>query len=327
MSKENVVLKSQISLRRNLKNYKFLNTIEIEMASNCKKEIIYALDEIGLLDDCLEYNYGDLPTSKQEMLKSSALVADYEYEDIKPYIIVDKDKSTSVTINSDSHIQLVKAQIGLSLKELYDQVMDLERKLDKRLQFAFSDKLGYLTEDIDISGSLMDFAVILNLKALKKANKLAEIENVLNLRGYILEAIYKKDPNNGLYLIRNAGDIYNPDYTIEDVTNIINKIVEKEEDERSKLIHSESTDLKDELLRSIGMLKYSRVIDEAEAMTALSNLLVATDLGIEDYKAQDIIDLMDKCRRINLMEYRDRKKLTQNLGVLRSELIREFLEG
>lgn len=327
MNKSNVVLKSGLSLRRNLKNYKFLNTIEIEMASNCKKEIVYALDDLGLLDDSVEYNYGELSKSKQEMFKDSGIVADYDYEDIKPYLIIDKNKSLSISINSDSHIQLMKSAKGMKLKELYEDLMGLERKLDRSLKFAFSSKFGYLTEDIDVSGSLLDFFVILNLKALKKTNKISEVENILNLRGYLLESLDKEEANNGLYLIRNSSDIYDPYYSLEDITNLVNNITRKEEEEREKLLSSESTEFKDELLRSIGMLKYSRVIDETEAMRALSNLLVAVDLGIEEYKADDLIDLMERCRRINLIDYRDRKKLTQNLGVLRSELIREFLEG
>lgn len=61
-------------------------------------------------------------------------------------LLLSKDESMSIMINEEDHIRLQVITDGLSLEQAYDTADKLDTLLDENLEFAFDDKLGYLTQ-------------------------------------------------------------------------------------------------------------------------------------------------------------------------------------
>ena len=110
------------------------------------------------------------------------------------------------------------------------------------------------------------------------------------------------------------------------MTLLIDSISRKEIENRSILFEN-NPEFKDDLLRSVSMLKYSRVLDEIEGMNRIGDLLIAIDFSVVDgFNVDDILDLYDKTNKLKLEKFRENNKLNQNIGVLRSEIIKDTLE-
>lgn len=110
------------------------------------------------------------------------------------------------------------------------------------------------------------------------------------------------------------------------MTLLIDSISRKEIENR-RILFENNPEFKDDLLRSVSMLKYSRVLDEIEGMNRIGDLLIAIDFGIVDgFNVDDILDLYDKTNKLKLEKFRENNKLNQNIGVLRSEIIKDTLE-
>lgn len=72
-------------------------------------------------------------------------------------------------INEEDHIRLQVITDGLSLEQAYDTADKLDTLLDENLEFAFDDKLGYLTQCPTNLGTGMRASVMLHLPALEKS--------------------------------------------------------------------------------------------------------------------------------------------------------------
>ena len=70
--------------------------------------------------------------------------------------------------------------MGLSLTENYKMVKDLDDYLDNEFEFAFDEKLGYLTMDKSDLGTAIKVYLVLHIPILKYKGEVEELK--LNLK-------------------------------------------------------------------------------------------------------------------------------------------------
>ena len=166
----------------------------------------------------------------------------------------------------------------------------------------------------------------MNLKALEYFKKIDDIQDIARYRGYMFERAFNSNTKSSIYRLTTNGHLTDPEYIINDMTLLIDSISRKEMENR-RILFENNPEFKDDLLRSVSMLKYSRVLDEIEGMNRIGDLLIAIDFGIVDgFNVDEILDLYDKTNKLKLEKFRENNNLNQNIGVLRSEIIKDTLE-
>ncbi|MBQ1601077.1 MAG: ATP--guanido phosphotransferase, partial [Ruminococcus sp.] len=158
--------------------------------------------------------------------------------------------------------------------------------------FAFDEKLGYLTQCPTNLGTGMRASVMLHLPALEKSNAISRIAGNLSKLGLTMRGAHGEgtEPQGALYQLSNQVTLgISEKAAIENLKNITAQLAAQEEQARERLC--KSVDVQDTIARSLGILKYAVVIAHEEALRLLSNVR----LGIVSGQIKNIgVDCIDK---------------------------------
>ena len=113
---------------------------------------------------------------------------------------------------------------------------------------------------------------------------------------------------------------------IRKLKNVILQIIEKEREIRKNLANSKGYEVEDKVYRSLGLLKYGRIISSKEAMSLLSDVKLGVEMGIiKEVDAKNITNLMILIQPASIQKYYNRKMDLEERQMKRAELIREKL--
>ena len=328
----NVVISTRVRLARNLKDYPF----PCKLSQQGREEVIEKVrDAVKNGNSVLAEDFSYIKMSEVDPVKRVSLV---ERRLVSPEFISDtegralllsSDNSLSIMLNEEDHIRLQVITRGLSPEQAYDTADKLDTLLDERLDFAFDEKLGYLTQCPTNLGTGMRASVMLHLPALEKSRAVTRIAGNLSKLGLTMRGAHGEgtEPKGALYQLSNQVTLgISEKAAIENLKNITAQLVAQEEQARERLCKSD--EVRDAIARSLGILRYALVISHDEALKLLSNVR----LGIVSGQITDIsVDVIDK-----LMTDVEPATLTVNAGrslsaherdVARSELIRPRVAG
>ena len=326
MNNSSVVMKSDVSLRRNLSDYNFMLVIDTDSCDDMKSDIKKELNNLGYLKESSVYSFKDTKSTNRDYLRKQGYISSAYYEDVSPEVIINSDEKCVFTLADNDHICITAYDFGKNLRDIYEKCLNIEEKLNDKLNFAFDIDFGYLSDDFYDSGCMMNVSVCMNLKALEYFKKIDDIQDIARYRGYMFERAFNSNTKSSIYRLTTNGHLTDPKYIINDMTLLIDSISRKEIENR-RILFENNPEFKDDLLRSVSMLKYSRVLDEIEGMNKIGDLLIAMDFGIVDgFNVDEILDLYDKTNKLKLEKFRENNNLNQNIGVLRSEIIKDTLE-
>ena len=90
-------------------------------------------------------------------------------------------------------------------------------------------------------------------------------------------------------------------------------------------------EIEDKVFRSLGILSHSRQMSSYEAMTHLSNIKLAYEMGyVNDDKLKEITQLMVDIQPANIQKSLDKDILKEERDIIRADMIRKYfsnLEG
>lgn len=305
-----VVISTRVRLARNLKDYPF----PCKLSSQGREKVIEKVkDAIKNSNSSIASDFSFIKLSELSSLQSVSLV---EKRLVSPEFISDtdgrglllsNDENFSIMINEEDHIRLQVITKGLSLEQAYDTADKLDTLLDENLDFAFDEKLGYLTQCPTNLGTGMRASVMLHLPALEKSRAISRIAGNLSKLGLTIRGAHGEgtEPKGALYQLSNQVTLgISEKAAIENLKNITEQLVVQEKQARERVCSS--IDIQDTISRSLGILRSALVISHDEALKLLSNVR----LGIVSKQITDIsIDTIDK-----LMLYVEPATLSVNLN-------------
>lgn len=199
---KNIILESNLSIRRNIDGYDFPATMTLE-ASEKIIEIfrdIYA-DKLVLLEDLDE-------NTKNELINSFVLSEEADKKLAQIGLVIEDDYI--LTINDRDHLAINVRNFDLDCKKAYRKALDVEEKLDEILDFSFSSDLGYYTQDARNTGSGLEIFVKTFLFAMVDDEKAYYgLKQSLLREGMYLTRFTLKYNNfysDDVYLIKNIGN-------------------------------------------------------------------------------------------------------------------------
>ncbi len=290
-----VVISTRVRLARNLKDYPF----PCKLSAQGRQEVIEKVrDAVKNGNSVLANDFSYIKMSEVDSVRSVSLV---EKRLVSPEFISDtdgralllsSDESLSIMLNEEDHIRLQVITKGLSLEKAYDTADKLDTLLDERLDFAFDEKLGYLTQCPTNLGTGMRASVMLHLPALEKSRAISRIAGNLSKLGLTIRGAHGEgtEPRGALYQLSNQVTLgISEKAAVENLKNITLQLAAQEEQARERLCRS--MDVRDTVSRSLGILRYAVMISHEEALRLLSNVR----LGVASGQLRDIDpDVIDK---------------------------------
>lgn len=282
------VISTRVRLARNLKDYPFpckLSQQDREKVIELVKKAITESNS-AIANDFHFIKISDLDPRQAVSLVERRLVSpEFISESDGRALLLSKDESISIMLNEEDHIRLQVIKKGLSLEETYKEADRLDTLLDENLSFAFDEKLGYLTQCPTNLGTGMRASVMLHLPALEKSRAISRIAGNLSKLGLTIRGAHGEgtEPQGALYQLSNQVTLgISEKAAIENLKSITAQLVAQEEQARERLC--ESIEVQDTISRSLGVLKYAKLIEHGEALKLLSNVR----LGIESGQIKDI---------------------------------------
>ena len=266
---KDIILEDNLSLKRNIEGYNFPITLSEKDSLEIidKFRDIYK-DELILLEEIDENTLNKLINKgilSQNAINREAFVG-----------LVIKDDYI-ITINDTDHISINISNFASDIKAAYVRIMDVEKFLDKKFDFAFSAQYGYLTSQARNTGSGLElmmklflFGLLDNTQAyLTLKSSLAN--DGIYLTRYVPE--YFKSYNDDIYVLKNFGNYRKSmeDY-LENIEEIIDTIVRNER--RFRRDYQSLNALTDEDIKdSIKILETNLESKNLKTLTSMINCL------------------------------------------------------
>lgn len=329
---DSLVISSRIRLARNIKSQPFPDNLDevkarelvnyIENAFFSSSEIREQFKNIHLWD-C---NDQDNKSFIEKHLVSNKLI----YNKDKSAFIVDKDETVSIMINEEDHIRLQCISSGFNLEEILDYANKFDDILEEKIEYAFDEKLGYLTACPTNIGTGLRASVMIHLPVLTMNNQINGVLNALTQVGMTIRGLYGEGSGaySNLYQISNQTTLgISEEDILSNLKAVVKQLINQEELSREQTKKKYDNELEDKIYRSLGILKSARIMDLKECLKLLSNVRMGVEMGIiKDINKNTLNDLLVNTQSATLNIINGSKLSGKDLNVKRAEYIRKKLD-
>ena len=168
---------------------------------------------------------------------------------------------------------------------------------------------------------------MLHLPALEKSRAISRIAGNLSKLGLTIRGAHGEgtEPKGALYQLSNQVTLgISEQAAIENLKSITAQLVAQEEQARERLCQSE--DVQDTVARSLGILKYAKLMSHDEALKLLSNVRLGAVAGLLDIDTEIIDKLMTDVEPATLSVNAGKSLTPRERDIERARLIREILK-
>ena len=236
------------------------------------------------------------------------------------------DESVSIMINEEDHVRIQVIQSGMKLEDAFSLADKIDTLLDERLNFAFNEKLGYLTQCPTNIGTGMRASLMLHLPALQESGVMGKLTGSLSKLGIVIRGMYGEgsEPYGAVYQLSNQVTLgITEQEAIKNLRDIAMQLVAQERNAREKL--SENINILDDIFRSYGILLYAKLVSNSECMKLLSNIRFGVEMGLFEIDLDILNRLLIEIQPATLMKNVGKKLTPAERDHIRAELVRTAL--
>jgi len=324
-----IVLSSRIRLARNIKGLSFPHKMDAKASDRVIKLVKESIKHNSVLaTDFQQVVLKDIPKLEARVFVEKHLISPALAEkNQNAAVFIKGDKQVSIMVNEEDHIRIQVLLSGLQLDKCWDLADKIDDVLEETVDYAFDEKLGYLTACPTNTGTGMRASVMVHLPALSLTNQLKKVLQTLGQLGLAVRGVYGEgtDIFGNLVQISNQLTLGQSEgYIIDNLKGITEQIIYKEKQVRETIMKKNRIMLEDKICRSYGLLTGARVLSYKEFMGLLSDVRLGVDMGIlKKVKRGTLNQLMMESQPAILQKMAGRQLSDKERDVLRSEMIRE----
>ena len=323
-----IVVTSRIRLARNLKNYNFPHRLSDDKAYEVLNLVFNACDNIGTFNN---YKVTNLKEDVLVEMLQDRLVSQKLINNIKSGVCISNDNSVSVMVNEEDVLREQCTIKGLSLKKAYDIINDIDNELSVYLEFAYDDKLGFLTACPTNIGTGLRASVMLFLPGLSLTKNIEQVINTVSKMGISVRGAYGEGTSASgyLYQVSNQQTLGKTEQEIiQSVESTVLKICELEKKAREQLLELNEIELKDDILRAYGILTSCYKITSSESIELLSKVKLGVSLNIITLKDDNVIDeLLNTVNAVKINKISEKKLSAVERDIFRAQYLNRILKN
>ena len=251
-----VVLSTRIRIARNI--------ADIPFVSKCtKNDFLNVLNRVQDIAPSIGYGLKFLKLSDMDEITKLSLI---EKHLISPEFAIDKnnveailineEENICIMINEEDHLRIQVLASGLDIENALNLAIEIDKKLETLLNYAYSDKYGFLTACPTNVGTGMRISTMVQLTALTLTGNIRKVLEVVNSFGMNIRGIYGEgsESQGNIYQVSNKQSLGISEQEIANNLKVITeKIIEQEKLAR-KYLCKEEVELEDRVYRAYGIL-------------------------------------------------------------------------
>ncbi len=232
-------------------------------------------------------------------------------------------------INEEDHIRMQILRSELNIEEAWEMINKFDSELEKSLPYAFSSKYGYLTACPTNVGTGLRASTMLHLPALVHEHKIGSVMSAVGKIGIAVRGLYgeSSDSKGNMFQISNQITLGQDEKNIvNQLHQIVLRIIDHENKLRETLIVNKPYQIKNDVGRAYGTLKYAEILTSEEATNLLSSLLIGADLQVFDkVNRATVNELLIDIQPAHLQKMKGKELTAEERDIYRAKIIRKRL--
>lgn len=324
-----VVISTRVRLARNIKEFNFENKCKKEDKKKILEKIESILPSLGYglqllklkdMDDLTKLSLAEKHIISPEFANS---------QDENRAILINNEENICIMINEEDHLRMQVFAEGMAIEELMNLAIEIDQKLEKLLDYAYSEKYGYLTACPTNVGTGARISVMVHLPGLAETGNLNKVLHIVNNFGMNVRGVYGEGSQSmgNIYQISNNQTLgISEQEIVKNMKIITEKVIEQERIAR-KYLGKEQSRFEDMVYRSFGILENARLLSSNECIDLLSDVKLGTDMGvISELDDTKVKKLFLYTKPANLQKYCRKVMNSNERDIKRTEIIRQIIK-
>ncbi len=321
-----IVISTRIRLARNLDEFPFPAKLDIEGKNKVNSLVKSTLFENGSTG--LSYiEMKDLSRIQAVSLAERHLISpEFASKKDGSALIISEDEGVSIMLCEEDHIRLQVIKSGLSLEEAYDIANKLDNVLDSKLNYAFDERIGYLTQCPTNLGTAMRASVMLHLPALTRCGQIARLSSTVSKLGLTIRGANGEgsQPRGDMYQISNQITLGITEETaIANLKSIVLQLVAQERAAAAEMVKNPAEE--DKIFRAFGVLRNARLLSTDEFMELISVVRLGAARGLIEIPVEKINELIVNMQPATVSAANPEASTASARDALRAKTVREAL--
>jgi protein arginine kinase len=266
---------------------------------------------------------------KQIMVERHLISREHAAKNAGSGLVLNKDESLCVMINEEDHLRMQSLLPGLQIKEAWVTLDAVDSALEKKIDYAFSSKLGYLTACPTNLGTGIRVSAMLHLPALVLGEQINQIIQAVNKLGLAVRGLYGEGTEalGNVFQVSNQMTLGEVETEIvERLNKVLLQLIEHEENARQMLLEKKPKVIFNHIGRAYGILANAHSISSKETMNLLSLLRLGMDLGLFPGTERSLVEELFLITQPAHLQKRFSEKLSaEDRDLLRADMLRERL--
>src|SRR5881397_2842493 len=325
-----IVMSSRVRIARNVKGAAFPGWAKKAERIRILEALRPAIQSLPQMADCFSESMDNLSILDKNILVERHLISrEHAAKNAGSGLVLNRDESLCVMINEEDHLRMQALRPGLQLKQAWNTIDQADSALEKKLDYAFSPELGYLTACPTNLGTGIRVSAMLHLPALVLGEQINQIVQAVNKLGLAVRGLYGEGTealgnvfqvSNQMTLGESEADI------VEKLNKVLNQIIEHEENARGSLLEKKPKMVFNHIGRAYGTLANAHSITSKETMNLLSLMRLGIDLGMFPGAERALVDeLFIVTQPAHLQKQFTEKLSAEESDVLRADMLRDRL--
>src|SRR5205809_1793900 len=325
-----IVLSSRVRLARNLKGLAFpgwAKKVERVKSLDIIRPAVESLTQMG---DYFSESMDNLTVLDKNILVERHLISrEHAAKSAGSGLVLNKEETLCVMINEEDHLRMQALRPGLQLRSAWLAIDQVDTALEKKLDYAFSTDVGYLTACPTNLGTGIRVSAMLHLPGLVLAEQINQIIQAVNKLGLAVRGLYGEGTEalGNVFQVSNQMTLGEAESDIvERLNKVLAQIIEHEENARAMLLEKKPKSVYNHIGRAYGVLANAHSISSKETMNLLSLMRLGVDLGLfPDLERALVDDLFIMTQPAHLQKQFSEKLPAEERDLIRADMLRDRL--
>jgi protein arginine kinase len=329
---DRIVMSSRVRLARNVRNAAFPGWAKKPERIRVLELIRPAIESLPEMQDAFSESMDNLSTLDKQILVERHLISrEHAAKSAGSGLVLNREESLCVMINEEDHLRMQALRPGLQLKQAWMAIDQADTSLEKKLDYAFSTDVGYLTACPTNLGTGIRVSAMLHLPGLVLAEQINPIIQSVNKLGLAVRGLYGEGTEalGNVFQVSNQMTLGETETAIvERLDKVLSQIIEHEENARGTLLEKKPKMVYNQIGRAYGTLANAHSISSKETMNLLSMMRLGMDLGLFAGSDRSLTDeLFILTQPAHLQKQHSEKLSAEERDVLRADMLREHLRN
>jgi len=329
---DRIVMSSRVRLARNLRDFAFPGWAKKPERVKVLEAVLPAVSALPEMSDSFCEAMDNLTALDKQLLVERHLISrEHAAKNVGSGLVVNRAETFSVMVNEEDHLRMQALRPGFQTREAWQAIDKLDSALEKKLNFAFDNELGYLTACPTNLGTGIRVSAMLHLPGLVLSEQINPIIQSVNKLGLAVRGLYGEGTEalGNVFQVSNQMTLGESETVIvERLEKVLSQIIEHEENARQTLLEKKPKVVFNHIGRAYGILANAHSISSKETMNLLSFLRLGVDMELFPGTGRSLVDELFLVTQPAHLQKQVSDKLTaEERDLIRADMVRERLKN